>query len=423
MREAAGWWLSGGTLVAFALGALLVLGVHQASDSPVATERPPPISDQTGQVWSPKAPNVAKARPDSDEKNAQRPAEPAPPRDFTGAFDFLPPDPPDQLLSCGERAFVQLGRQQVQVFRTSDFYRLARFRVEDSRAVAALAGSSYLIVTGSKVLRYYYGQPRAESFAKVPLLGPSELIADPDHVQRFHLRYVRDPAVHRFDLGDEETVQGSEAGSPPPKKLAIRLGETTELERFDGKALIRLRDGHLLFTSGTELIRRSAVARSLPWPRLGGELVLLAADTRLDRYWAFSREGEAVLTEFSRGYPVVRRLELGGMPYAVEVERDRLAAIVLSRAQGFQAGTEPTDAGAGSLVRRWSLKVFQRGQQMAEWKLPDRSGMAGDWIQQVMGNRDLCLIPNQPWVLQGGRDQVTVYNYRTGAVMFSSRDP
>ncbi len=319
----------------------------------------------------------------------------------TEAFDFLPPDPPDQLLACDDRGFVQLGYDRMRAFRTLDFKILADVAIDEPRAVAALAGNSYLIVARAGVHRYYHGQKRPRGFAKVPLLGPSQLLPHPEDIQRFYLRYARGNALHLFDLSDKDPEPISdEQLDLVPRPLGLQLGKPIELAGFDQRAFTLLRNGDPLYSAATGLVRLSNQPQPLAPPKLDGRLTQLAAADRLDRYWAFNERGQGVQMELSRGDPIRQRIDLGGLPYAVEVQGRVTAAVVL------------TLSGGESSHRVWKLKVMEKGKPLAEWSLPDRAGHRGSWVQRVLGNRDLCLFPHKPWVLLGGRDSLTIYDYR-----------
>jgi hypothetical protein len=331
-------------------------------------------------------------------------------------FGLLPAQPDDQLLSCDERGFVRLTHDGMEAYSAHDLRRIANQHIPSSRGVVALGGGTHLILARDRVYRYFHGQTQARSFSKVPVLGPTQVFSDPSDVNRFTLRYLRDDALHLYTLDPATQERRAQAGLDAvqlglqPIESRLTLGEVSPLESFDGQLLTRLRDGSWLYTSSNGLMRKTqSAAASVAAPKIQSELALLLPDERLDRYWALSQSGEAALMEFSRGAPRVRRIELGGMPYAATQRVETLAAIVV------EAGS------AGG--RNWSLKVYERERLRAVFRLPDAAGALGDRIQRALANRDLCLFPGRPWVLVGGRDGVTLFDFRARRQIFPEPGP
>jgi hypothetical protein len=303
-------------------------------------------------------------------------------------------------LACGKLGFVRLTRRGFDSFATHEARRIARIPIEQPLNAVALSGDSTLIVGKKQVARYYRGQKDAPRFARIPLLGPLQAWADPQNIDGFWVRYLRDPDLHYYTLVDAER--------------SVTFGETRSLEEFDRRFFTLLADGSPFYTTRQGLVRsRLDGVRHSPQPKLEGALAGLWPGGRIDRYWVASDAGELRLLELSRGEPLIESLQVPGVPFSMDVDNDRLAVI----------SVEPRGPDS-----QWQLSVFRGAERVANLELPSDVGSASLAQQSPattarsqatndLDNRDVCLVRERPWVVAGGKDLVQLFDYDAQQVL------
>lgn len=303
-------------------------------------------------------------------------------------FPWSAPTVPLQEVACNDTAFVRLTETGFEAFRTLPrIERVARHEEQWLDSALAIGGRSYVLLGRDAAYRYYEGQRRPVPFARVPQLGLTSTWRDGVDFDALWVRYARDEALRRYPLR-------------PQDETLVSLGDERLLPGFDGRLVQRLSSGAWIYTQGNTL---RVTGKNIEYrvDDVLGELVALAPAKRLDRFWAFDESGQAALFEASRGRPIRRREQFAGLPYSVAVRDDVVAVVAVEQSkQG----------------RKWWLQVSQ-GANQQRWELPKRFDIAGSWEQQVMANRDVCLLGGHPWVVVAGRSSLEVYDYATGEQM------
>lgn len=303
------------------------------------------------------------------------------------------PDPPSQLLVCGKWGFGRLGASNFEYFSNNGYHLVANLPMPNPTAALALAGDGALLFTREHVFRYYRGETRAVSFARIPLLGPAQLWPDPTDIDGFWVRYLRDPDLHHFRLA--------------PDRVSVTISETRALPDQDVERFTLLPNNVPLYVTANEVVYGVAEhQRRMPVARFGEAVVGLLRDRRMDRFWVIAVKGErslAHLVELSAGLPIRTSVELAGTPLGFASGRV-LASVSVSRAT----------------PRVHWLEVFDGGQRVQRFELPelDTPHVADGSAPSEVNNRGVCLIPDRPWVLVGGRDLLQLFDYRKGKVLF-----
>jgi hypothetical protein len=229
-------------------------------------------------------------------------------------------DLPSQRAVCFEGGVGWLSAEGFEVFGLPRFEVLARWRLQGPRNAALLAGNGALVLSLSKTQRYLFGQSKAVDFARIPALGPGEVRPDPQDIDAFWVRYLRDRAVHYFRLREAD-------GS-------VSLSVERELPDHDGQSLTWLSDGALLYTTGPQrLTWNGALDKTFDVDVRSGRWALVA-DRRWDQFWIFEDSGRLQRLELSRGQPRNAVFELGGAPLAW-ARQDR-SWVVLHGKEGVQ---------------------------------------------------------------------------------------
>jgi hypothetical protein len=320
----------------------------------------------------------------------------------------LPPAPPDiepQLLACGKRGFVRLTHDGFEAYATSPPKRVARAPLDQPRNVIQLAGDSSLVIARSGVFRYYHGEKAARRFTRIPILGPLQAWSDPQNIDGFWVRYLRDPALHHFTLEDDAPptakgplVESSERAVMPK---AVTIGEVVELAEFDFRLFTVLRDGSPFYSTVSGLLKATIGAPRLsPWPQLTRRLAALWPGSTQDRYWAADESGAAWQFELGRGEPRVMAVQFAGLPIAIAHQGDLVAVASAALTRG---------------ERTRELEVFRGQKRLAQLRLP--AGLTES--RPAAGELDLCLLDGKPWVVVGSRTQLLVYDYARRAVVES----
>lgn len=295
-------------------------------------------------------------------------------------------DLPSQRVACFEGGVGWLSEEGFEVFGWPRFERLARWPLEGPQNVVELAGNGALVFSLSKTQRYTFGQTKAVDFARIPVLGPFEVRPDPQDIDSFWVRYLKDPAVHEFRLS-------APADSPS-------LPEVRELADHDGQRLTWLADGALLYTAGARRLRWSGARDKSFEARVQGERWTLVADRRWDRFWIFEDSGRLQQFELSRGEPRVAVFDVGGAPLAWA--RQDLRWVVLHGREGVQG---------------LFLSVFERDRERKRFEL----GLELEAAGAVNARWSACLVPGQPWVWLGTARAAWLVDLQTGARRFERR--
>jgi hypothetical protein len=258
--------------------------------------------------------------------------------------------------------------------------------------VVAVAEDNFMAFGAKAVIRYYYGYEGARSFARIPRLGPYEVWPDPTHVDAFWIRYLGEPLLHYVELRDVNSRAQSDRTVPP----VTLLGESRALPDFDRRHFTLLADGSALYTAGQRLVRASRSGHEVvPLPPSLGTMAAIWPDAALGHFWAVDDTGAAKQVSLSKGRPVVRELQLAGLPLHHAQARQYLAAL---SANDTATGPELT------------LEVFSRDGLVARWPIADVPPIVN---QGFASELDLCFVQRRPVIVVGGPAWLMVFDYRS----------
>ncbi len=307
-----------------------------------------------------------------------------------------PPELRSQLLACGRRSVARLTEQGYEVYAVPQFARVASLPLSEPSNLVAVAEDNVVAFGVNQVQRHYFGYDGVRAFTRIPRLGPYEVWPDPQDVDAFWVRYLRDPDLHYFELRDSVRVADGSGGAPVAVLPVTLVGESRALPEFDRRHFTLMADGSALYTAGDHLMQLASGRReALQLPAPSGPIVALWPDHEQLRYWVVDQKGLASKIEVSRGRPVVATLELAGVP--LQHAASGRAMAVLSAAERGQ-GLELT------------LEVFERDRLVTRWPLTDVPTFTTDGFAAQV---DLCFVHGRPLVLVGGRQWLMVFDYRS----------
>lgn len=316
----------------------------------------------------------------------------------TAGFLLPVPNPPLQELACAEHGLVRLTEDGFVAYRAAPFERITSVRGERFHSATRVTSVETLLLGPSSSRRYLHGQLSAQTFSRAPALGPGEVFPDVERVGFFWVHFLRDEALLQFEL-----LPRAESGAAGVKRDVARVAATlttVSLSGADGRLVVRLPSGAALFTRGRELVwQLGSQRRAYAVADVAPELVGLAPSPRTDQVWVVDAARGATLIELALGRPVRSQFELGGMPVSFAVLGDVFAAVVVEQ---------------GAHSRRFFVRVYRAGSLRYTTELPELTPGVGDWLGQVLADRDVCLFPDHPWVAFGGRYSLTIADYLSG---------
>jgi hypothetical protein len=269
---------------------------------------------------------------------------------------------------------------------------LARFPLGHPRALATLADGSLFALGVASSLRLAPDEKKPKATARLPLLPVSVLFGDRRDANRLWVLGARSTTLFGYDL--------SRLGSP-----AVPT-EWIDLDAFDRRALVSLRDGSFLY-SATDGFRRfwgsghkEVVRASIP-----GTLAVLPG-SRTDTVWVLTAEKVALYRLLEGKLLPLESAPLETMPCDAAADGELLAVLELA---------QPPDA-------PWSfvLEVFDvQGKRRFRQTLPGDESVGADWVLRLFANRRLALSAKPPLVAVGGPTELFVWAADSGASRFA----
>lgn len=298
--------------------------------------------------------------------------------------------PRSQLVACSELGFVRLLPVGFEGYRLYDRSLTFRSTKRTFTHVVAQAGHSYLLLGPHESLLYYQPHTRVEALARLPALGPFRIWPDARHHEWVWVHYLRDDAVHRFEL-----PRLTPPGTDEQKSAKASLQTSVELAGFDRKSVERTVYGRWVYTRAEDdaaIVLMSGFGEGVAHVRAAS--VTLTIDERIGR----------------TNEPTARSLvvELAGYPFSVVEAEGRLAVVThTARADG----------------RDWQLEVIEASGHVHRVTLPNRTGSVQaahvDEFAEEVANRSVCLVPGKPWAVVGGRTSVRLFDYRTSTPLLA----
>lgn len=301
--------------------------------------------------------------------------------------------PRKQHVACGELGFVRVLSKGFEGYRYHDWSITFRSNKREFTHVIAQVGHSFLLVGPDESLLYYLPNTHLQVLARLPALGAFQLWSDVRAREWVWVHYLRDDAVHRFELQGVVEQKQRSASSERTGVPKAALLESVELPDFDGKSVERSANGPFLYTRQGAVTHDRSAANSdvLIVSNFGKSGMAEARATSVTlRANADSRAGDVVVA-------------IEGYPYSMVGSENAVALI-----------THTTNERG----RRWQLEVI-KGRD-AVWRVPLPSPSAGETLEAddalalELGNRSLCLVPGRTWAVIGGPTDVRVVDYRSG---------
>lgn len=300
--------------------------------------------------------------------------------------------PVPQTLACGPLGFVHLTEHGFDAYSYATLGRILRYRQGQFTHVVDQPGYSFLLVGPGSSLLYYQANHRLTALAHLPALGPLHLWPDAQKRERLWLHYLKDDAVHHFEL-------------PRRVNERARLLSSVGLEGYRGGGLTRLAAGQWIYVAHTEsdvsTLRVVEGSRRF-WLSPSSSADSLVAGSS-GEFWSIDAAhiSRFEFTPLGRLRPSDVK-DAGGEVWAAVSEGGRLA---------FLAQT--TDGAR----RRWALGV----RASNGWHAVELPNLTGRDEPAAARDLTLCLVPNRPWVVWGGREEVRVLDFETGELAIGGR--
>jgi len=300
------------------------------------------------------------------------------------------PAPRLRHLAFGSGFLLQLREAEARLVNSNDGSVIANVALAGPRAALGLPGGSVLACASDASYRFDPGQRTAHRGTRVSLL-PNSLLEPSRESQEF--LWVIEPSLGnavRYAFATKEF--GVEA--------------TRTLPGYDGKALTTLLDGAFLYTSSQGLVRTLASrTTSLALPSGVGRIWRLLPADRVDRAWAVTDSGEAILLELGARARVVRRFQTSsdGAPFDVAAVPGTLAMVSV-----HEAVREPrsfvlnTYSATGTRIKSYILAGV-RADDASE-----------DWAKRVSIDREVAITTHPPRVAVGGPTELRLFDLASG---------
>lgn len=301
--------------------------------------------------------------------------------------------PVRQTLACGALGFVRLTEPGFEAYSYATLTRTMRRGEGAFTHVVAQPGYSFLLVGSGTSLLYYQANPRLTPLGHLPALGPMRIWQDAQQRDRVWAHYLKDDAVHHFEL-------------PRNVRHSARLLSSAPLPDFDGTQVVRLVGGQWIYRANSEFAAaprlRLVDGQRRVWltSGLSAEIVVPGGGMNL---WAIDthRITRHEITPLDQVIPGAGS-SLVGETWAAVGEGERLALL------------SQHSAGEG---RRWGVQVVV-GSRSYYVKLPH---LAGRDSPQLANGLTLCLVPGRTWVVLGDRSDVHIVDYAAGSSVWQTR--
>ncbi len=251
------------------------------------------------------------------------------------------------------------------------------------------AGHGYLMVGPVESLLYYQPNTRVQSLARLPAWVRSSVWSDVRRRDWVWVHYLRDDAVHRFELPAGTLGQGGVVWDEHLTLVKAVLLESVQLLRVR-----RQKCGTRVF--GGFIARAPTLNRPTMmccWFRIGGKTG--SAQARESSVTLASSDGRKA------------NVELRGYPFSM-VEADGRIALVTHHTSSDR--------------REWQLEVKTSAGKIRRVDLPGQQELeqAGqDHFATEVTNRSLCFVPGKPWVVVGGKTAAWVFDYDSGRTLLT----
>lgn len=263
-----------------------------------------------------------------------------------------------------------------------------RLPVSGPRLLTVLRDDSLLALLERESLRVEPRKYEVTRLSRVPLFPQSQLVPDPLRERRFYVVHAFDPTLYGYEISDDG-------------KLTTL--DFVELDGFDGRAFVMLKDGSFLHTTKQGL-RRFFLGGKTQTFALEGEADVwrIMSAKRLSRLWLARSSGHFELCEIvGSALRVVARL-----PATEPV--DSVSAGAGLAWLGVQS------AGAG---RHFSLELLDEAgasRALGTYPLAEASGGGESWVSEVLEDRGIAASDDGALIAVGGPSLLEVWNAKTG---------
>lgn len=295
-----------------------------------------------------------------------------------------------QTLACGSLGFVRLLEPGFEAVSYATWQPTLRRARGEFTHVVEQPGHSFLFVGRDSSLAYYQANLRLTRLSHLPALGPLHIWADAQSRERLWVHYLKDDAVHHFEL-------------PKDVDVPARLLHSVPLPDFDGRHLIRLHGGQWLFGAHGEFAEESRLrwtdGKYRAWLDGRWDGVALVAGQAMD-FWAVHPERVVSyrVTPLDKAEQL-RLSMLHGEPWGAVNQGGRLAVLTHRVSEGR---------------RQWSTQVVTQTHTY-HVELPDFDDPGTpDFATRLT----LCLPPQRTLVVVGNSSDVRVVDYVTQKTLF-----
>lgn len=304
---------------------------------------------------------------------------------------------PTQRIAFGKNTLAQLTDTSLVVRDTKGFQEKTKVTVPGPRRLATLADGSLVVIGEASVQRLPRDPKKNQTFSRIPLFVDSVVFPDRRKERQLWIFHGIDTTLYPYTLTEEGKLD---------------MLDFLELAEFDQKGITLLKDGSFVYTAKDKLKRFYPGGKV--WTlelTSGADVWRILTTRRLDELWLARSNGELELLRISENsVQVVRRLDAKG---AFDIASNDSALAILK--------LESSDGDAG--VRAWKLVVFDAdGKEKMSQTLPfhTAAGSGESWVREATKNRAVILSSYGPYVAVGGPDEVTVFDYKSGAKLLGS---
>jgi hypothetical protein len=305
---------------------------------------------------------------------------------------------PTQRIAFGKNTLAQLTDAGLVIRDTKGFKETTKVSVPGPRRLASLSDGSLLVLGESSVQRLPRDPKKNQTFSRIPLFVDSVVFPDRRKERQLWVFHGIDTTLYPYALTEDDKLDTL---------------DFLELAEFDQRGITLLKDGSFVYTAKNKLKRFYPGGKV--WTldlTSGADVWRILTTRRLDELWLARSDGQLELLRISENsLQVVRRLDAKGA-FDIASNDAELAILKLESAAGPDGGTT---------TRVWKLSVLDAdGKEKMSQTLPfnPAPGSGESWVREVTKNRAVVLSSYGPYVAVGGPDEVTVFDYRSGAKVF-----
>lgn len=301
--------------------------------------------------------------------------------------------PKAQTLACGTLALLRLTAPGFEAYSYRTLARVQRRRDGAYTHVVEQPGYGFVLVGSGPSLFFYQANPRFTPLGHLPAIGPLTIWADAQQRHRLWVHYLKDDAVHHFEL-------------PRDEQKTAQLLSSVPLTHFDGVRLERLIGGQWLYGAHGEFateprLRLIDGARSA-WLGASAPQVQGLAPGRGMDVWTIG-PSTALRYEIDPLDRVTTSdvLEFWGEPWVAASQGGRLGVL-----------SHRTIANE----RQWQLQVIDGATSKAPFSVALPAREDGPDLRVALG-RSLCLVPGRTWAAVGGISELYIVDYAKGEIV------